>query len=133
MTLKQLSVLYLLLLLGVVSSCNNDPAPAKKPASDGSTAASDNKTAAPDNTATTSGNEKAPPSTGKKHLSIDTSRNANQPAYVKDRSKNIPAPVSDLPVNKSAGPPGYVTRDDAFLQTEPSSKAPKITVSILAC
>ena len=75
-----------------------------------------------------SSNRETPtPSTGKKHLSIDTSRNENQAVYEKDRSKNIPAPASEITHSKTAGPPGYVTREHAILQTEPITSAEKIS------
>jgi hypothetical protein len=129
MTLKQLIILYLLWSLGVVTSCNNDAAATKKPAADSNTAATENKapntndqTVAPDTKVST-------PSTGKKHLSIDTSRNENQPLYEKDRSKNIPAPAPAASQNKPipTGPPGYVTRDNAVLLTEPVANATKVS------
>ncbi len=127
MTRKQIFTLYLLILLGVGSACNNDPASAKKPASDSGIAASEHKDVPSNNTTIASNTETPTHSSGKKHLSIDTSRNENQAVYEKDRTKNIPAPVSETPRSKTVGPPGYVTRENAMLQTEPIASAEKIS------
>ena len=127
MTLRQILAIYMLLLLAVGSSCNGESAASKKQAPDRNAVAPGSDQSASNSEAAPLKPEAVAPSTQKKHLSIDTSRNANQPVYEKDRSKNIPAPVTKTAPNKHPGVAGYVTRDLALLQTEPAAGAPKIS------
>lgn len=124
MARRHLFILYMLLLVGVGASCKSDPAANKKPVADSNTTATENKAATSNDQADT---KVSTPSSGKKHLSIDTSRNENQPLYEKDRTKNIPAPVTEAPQSKPIGPPGYVTKDNAVLLTEPVASAEKVS------
>ncbi|MCC6281164.1 MAG: hypothetical protein IT262_11215 [Saprospiraceae bacterium] len=127
MARRHLIVLYMLLLIGVGYSCKGDPAANKKTDTGSNTAATENKIPDSNNQAVAPDTKASTPSTGKKHLSIDTSRNENQPLYEKDRTKNIPAPVTEASQSKPIGPPGYVTKDNAVLLTKPVAGATKVS------
>lgn len=127
MTLRQILAIYMLLLLAVGSSCNGDAAASKKPAPDSNAVAPGSDQSASNSEAAPLKPEVVAPSTQKKHLSIDTSRNENQAAYEKDRTGNIPAPATETAPSRPPGVAGYITRDDTPLHTEPVASARKVS------
>ena len=127
MTLRQILAIYMLLLLAVGSSCNGESAAGKKQAPDSNAVAPGSDQSASNSEAASAKPEVVAPSTQKKHLSIDTSRNENQTVYEKDRTGNIPAPVTEKPAVRPPGVAGYITRDDAPLHTEPAASAGKVS------
>ncbi len=127
MTLRQIFAIYMLLLLAVGSSCNGDAATSKKSAPDSNAVAPGSDQSASSATPPASKPEVVSPSGQKKHLSIDTSRNENQAVYEKDRTGNIPAPVTEKTASRPPGVAGYITRDDAPLHKEPVASAGKVS------
>ena len=127
MTAKHFFSFILLIATSLLQGCANDNKKASQAQPPGTAAAP-----APAQQATPPPQETKESPVGKsvEQLRANKSNRIGSIPTGKDAELNqsVPAPPTPIPAKKpaKAGPPGYITKKDLFLQSEPSSKAANI-------